>query len=66
MGVTELNGIYRMNDLELVAAVRVAGRYEVVTREDGSHVVIPIPRDAILTTAEMHQQCMEFFRNPDN
>ncbi|WP_164971831.1 hypothetical protein [Lelliottia nimipressuralis] len=55
-----------MNDLELVAAVRVAGRYEVVTREDGSHVVIPIPQDAILTTAEMHQQCMEFFRNPDN
>lgn len=39
-----------MNEQELIAAVRPAGRYEVVSREDGSFVVIPVPAEAILIT----------------
>ncbi|EPF1233429.1 hypothetical protein ACSQOC_002882 [Enterobacter ludwigii] len=55
-----------MNEQELIAAVRPAGRYEVVTREDGSYIVIPVPIEAILMTRESLKQYAERFRNPDN
>lgn len=55
-----------MNEQELIAAVRPAGRYEVVSQEDGSFIVIPIPLEAILITPESLQQIAERFRNPDN
>ncbi|WP_193749777.1 hypothetical protein [Enterobacter cancerogenus] len=55
-----------MNEQELIAAVRPAGRYEVVSLEDGSFTVIPIPVEAILITRESLQQHAERFRKPDN
>ncbi|HGV0045885.1 TPA: hypothetical protein ACNFPT_004183 [Enterobacter ludwigii] len=55
-----------MNEQELIAAVRPAGRYEVVSQEDGSFIVIPIPLEAIIITRESLQQIAERFRNPDN
>ncbi|WP_336212089.1 hypothetical protein [Enterobacter sp. P82] len=55
-----------MNEQELIAAVRPAGRYEVVTRDDGSFIVIPIPLEAILITRESLEHHSERFRNTDN
>ncbi|MFB4497077.1 hypothetical protein ACE3K9_13135 [Enterobacter hormaechei subsp. steigerwaltii] len=55
-----------MNEQELIAAVRPDGRYEVVSLEDGSFVVIPIPLEAMLITRESLQQYAERFRNHDN
>ncbi|WP_409249262.1 hypothetical protein [Enterobacter hormaechei] len=55
-----------MNEQELIAAVRPAGRYEVVTDDDGSFIVIPIPIDAILITRESLLQHADRFRNTDN
>lgn len=55
-----------MNEQELIAAVRPVGRYEVVSQEDGSFVVIPVPAEAMLITREALRQCLERFRNLDN
>ncbi|MER1491499.1 hypothetical protein [Enterobacter cloacae] len=55
-----------MNEQELIDVVRPAGRYEVVTRDDGSFIVIPIPLEAILISRETLQQHAELFRNTDN
>ncbi|HGL4645151.1 TPA: hypothetical protein ACKFAT_003471 [Enterobacter hormaechei] len=55
-----------MNEQELIAAVRPVGRYEVVSQEDGSFIVIPIPLEAMLITRESLQQIAERFRNSDN
>ena len=55
-----------MNEQELIAAVRPAGRYEVVSLDDGSFIVIPLPVEAILITRESLQQHAERFLNNDN
>ncbi|WP_456071505.1 hypothetical protein [Enterobacter quasiroggenkampii] len=55
-----------MNEQELIATVRPVGRYEVVSQEDGSFVVIPVPAEAMLITREALRQWLECFRNPDN
>lgn len=59
-------GFCVMNEQELIAAVRPVGRYEVVSQEDGSFIVIPVPAEAILITREALRQCLERFRNLDN
>ncbi|KAF6589136.1 hypothetical protein G9G39_22425 [Cronobacter sp. EKM101R] len=50
-----------MNEKELIAALSVPGCYEVVTREDGSFVVIPIPPDVILISWEAHTEAIGYF-----
>ncbi|EHK2735723.1 hypothetical protein ACQLSH_003157 [Salmonella enterica] len=50
-----------MNEHELLAIIRITGRYEVVTRDDGTFVVNPLPPESILITRESHYQCMEHF-----
>lgn len=55
-----------MDEQELIAAVRPVGRYEVVSQEDGSFVVIPVPAKAMLITREALLQWLERFRNHDN
>ncbi|EDU0501637.1 hypothetical protein AH715_003439 [Salmonella enterica subsp. enterica] len=51
-----------MNIDEMISLIRFPGRYEVITRKDGSFVVIPLHAESVLITRESHQDCIEFFR----
>ena len=51
-----------MNNQELLSAVSIAGRYEVITRLDGSFMVLPIPHNAVIILIESHKQCIERYR----
>ncbi|QXC18469.1 hypothetical protein [Citrobacter braakii] len=51
-----------MKEKELLAVISLPGRYEVITREDGSFIVIPVPPDAILISNDSHIHSVIFFR----
>lgn len=50
-----------MNEQELLVIIRITGRYEVVTREDRTFVVTPLPPESLMITPESHPQCQEYF-----
>lgn len=50
-----------MNEKELLAIIKVSGRYEVITLADGTFIVIPIPPGAILIEHKSHVKSAEHF-----
>lgn len=55
-----------MNEKELLAVISLPGRYEVVAKDDGSFIVIPVPSDAILIDNQSHiQSATHFYKRRD-
>lgn len=50
-----------MNEKELLAVINIPGRYEVISRDDGSFIVIPVPPDAILVSNDSHIHSVIYF-----
>lgn len=55
-----------LNELELLEALRIIGRYEVLNLGGSGFVVLPLFNGEILNTRESHEECPGFFHNtPD-
>lgn len=51
-----------MKDYDLIQAIFLKGRYEVVSDGRGNFTLIPIPEDAILICPDSYNECVDFFR----
>ncbi|EHS6039235.1 TPA: hypothetical protein SI633_000017 [Escherichia coli] len=51
-----------MTEMELLAIISLPGRYEVITRSDGSFIVIPVSDSAIIIDYESHIDSVNYFR----
>lgn len=55
------SGSFTMNEKELLAIIKLSGRYEVITLDDGTFIIIPIPPGAILIEYKSHAESVEHF-----
>jgi hypothetical protein len=52
-----------MNEQELIEALSIIGRYEVVNYGGGFFVVLPLCNNEILIGKDSHDECKEFFHD---
>lgn len=55
-----------MNEQELIEALSIIGRYEVVNYGGGFFVVLPLHHNEILICKDSHDECKEFFNDNCN
>lgn len=55
-----------MNEKELIAAIALPGHYEVITLNNGTFIVIPLPPGAILIDRESHLDSVIYFSDKED